>query len=278
LSLPQSLPLPLSLSLSTNHNINMSLTNLSLYPIDHIQPVQFVIVTDTQPDPLTWIIYQGHLSTRCPTSPTHASTKHVPISPTYHHKVCVSTMYQTINLYHTKNQLCTTTCTINKCNHAPTMYQTVHQPCTNTCTKPCINHAPQPIPYASTINNVYQVPILYHTMYQPCTLTMLYHTMYQQCISTIYHITQSCHTPYTIGYIKQVLSMVYLNQLNNQEMYLIHVFHIPSVFLINVSISMTTIHHVPMLQQYTKDLPQACTITSSTCNPQNMHINIHVTL
>jgi hypothetical protein len=105
---------------------------------------------------LTWIIYQGHLSTRCPTSPTHASTKHVPRSPTYHHKVCVSTMYQTINLYHTKYQLCTATYTTTS---ALTMHQhlhqIVHQSCTNTCSKPCIHHAPQ----------------LSQTVHQSCTNT-----------------------------------------------------------------------------------------------------------
>jgi hypothetical protein len=43
-------------------------------------------------------------------------------------------------------------------------------------------------------------------------------------------------------------------------------YHIPSVFLNNVSISMTTIHHVSMLQEFTKNEPQACTIASSPCN------------
>ena len=95
------------------------------------QPIQFVIVTNTQLDPLTWIIYQGHLSTRCPTSPTHASTKHVPRSPTYHHKTCVSTMYQimyeNINLYHTKHQPCTKTRIITIASMMKQLlYQTVH--------------------------------------------------------------------------------------------------------------------------------------------------------
>jgi hypothetical protein len=145
-------------NLSTCHYIQPVTSILSLYPTKSYQPVQLVTVTDTQPNPLTWIIYQGHLSTRCPTSPTHASTKHVPISPTYHHKICVSTKYQPIP------------CTM----HQPmyhNLYQ-VHQPCINTC---------------STINHVFQVPIMYHTMYQPCTPTMY-----------INHVSYHVHQPYTI--------------------------------------------------------------------------------
>jgi hypothetical protein len=75
-------------------------------------------------------------------------------SYTYHQlitgvtKIMCNTMYQTINLYDTKDQLCTTACTTtsasnmhqhlynNKCiNHAPTpIQQQVHQPCTKTYT------------------------------------------------------------------------------------------------------------------------------------------------
>jgi hypothetical protein len=187
------------------------------------------------------------------------------------------------------------TCTIPSINHVPQpVPQQVHQPCTNTCTKPCINHAPTPVPnHASTMHQHLYASTMHHNLYhmpQPSTMYIntipstnhvpyhvhqhvhqhLYHTMYQQCISTIYHITQSCHTPCTIGYIKQVPSMVYLNKVpNNQD-------HIPSICL-NHAPNMC-LKHVPMPQQYTKDLPQACTITSSTCNPQNMHINIPVTL
>jgi hypothetical protein len=154
---------------------------------------------DTQPDPLTWIIYQGHLSTVCPTSPTHASTKHVPISPTYHHNICVSTiyqrMYQTINLYPNKHQPCTTTCTTTS---ASTMHQhPYHVPQLSTMyinTIPSIN----PVPYhVSTmyIDNVHKHPC--HTMYInlytiPCINHVhqhMYHTMYQECISTICHFT-----------------------------------------------------------------------------------------
>jgi hypothetical protein len=85
--------------------------------------VQHVTITNTQPFPLTCIIYQKHVSTRFPTSPTHASTKHVPRSPTYHHKISVSSMYevmyQMINLYHTKHQTFTTTYTIPHINFVP---------------------------------------------------------------------------------------------------------------------------------------------------------------
>jgi len=51
LSLPHSLPLPLSHQPVTCHNIQL-VTD---------KHVQHVIVIDTQPDPITWIIYQGHL-------------------------------------------------------------------------------------------------------------------------------------------------------------------------------------------------------------------------
>jgi hypothetical protein len=86
----------------------------------------------------------------------------------------------------------------------------------------CINHVPnhvpnhQPVPYQSSIvyHNLYHNKCINHAPTPiPCTsVHHLYHTMYQQCISNIYHITQSCHTPYTIRYTKQVLSMVYLDQ------------------------------------------------------------------
>jgi hypothetical protein len=141
-------------------------------------------VNNTQPDPLTWIIYQGNLSSRFPTTPTHSSTKHVPISPTYHHKICVSTIYQsmiqTINLYHTKHQTCSTTyITTNASTVHQHLYQTMHQPCTNT------------LPYASTmyINNVHQ----HHTMYQSCNIACANH-VHQSCTSTPYHVSILHHT------------------------------------------------------------------------------------
>jgi hypothetical protein len=156
-------------------------------------------------------------------------------------------------------------------NHASTihqhLYKTMHKPCTITYTI-CLNHQP-------CTSTPYQVLVMYHTMYQTCTSTpykvlVMYHTMYQPCTSTLYHITQSFHTPCTIGYIKQVPSMVYLKKVpNNQD-------HIPSICLDHAP--NMCLNHVLMPQQYTKDLPQACTIKSSTCNPKNIHINIHVTL
>jgi hypothetical protein len=266
-----------------------STVNLSLYQPVTDQPIQPVTVTDTQPDPLTWIIYQGHLSTRCPTSPTHASTKHVPISPTYHHKICVSTMYQSMYQtvpyqpvpYQTSASTITHNLYHNKCiNHAPTpvpnhastmhqhLYQTMHQPCTITCTI-CLNHQP-------CTSTPYQVPIMYHTMYQPCMHQHMYINNVPYHVPTMYlnhipyhSIMSNHHTPCTIIYQESTIK-VYLKKVpNNQD-------HIPSICL-NHAPNMC-LKHVPMPQQYTKDLPQACTITSSTCNPQNMHINIHVTL
>jgi hypothetical protein len=68
--------------------------------------------------------------------------------------------------------------------------------CAIPCTKPvpCINHAYQH---------------LYHTMCQPSTSTM-YINMYH----LINGITISCHTPCTIRYDKQVIPMVYLNNVS----------------------------------------------------------------
>jgi hypothetical protein len=104
-------------------------------------------MTNLSLDPLTWIIYQGHLSTRCPPSPSHDSTKHVLKSPTYHRKICTCTIPCT-NLYHAS---------------------TIH---INTYTIPCANHENQ--------------KHMYHIMFQPCTSTMYiksYHDLYQnKCI------------------------------------------------------------------------------------------------
>jgi hypothetical protein len=126
------------------------------------QPIQHITITDTQPNPLTWIIYQGHISTRCPTSPTHASTKHVPRSPTYHHYICVQTC--------TKAYTKPSTSTIKGINHVLQLVsQQVHQPCRNTCSKPCINHALQLVPnHASTMHlNLCHMP-------QPSTMYSKY--------------------------------------------------------------------------------------------------------
>jgi hypothetical protein len=140
-------------------------SNCDLTTCHYNQPIEPVTIIDTQPDPVTWIMYEGHISTRYPTSPTHASTKHVPRSPTYYRKICVSTMYQimyqTINLYHTKHESCMKMCpTKNASTMHQHLYQTMHQPCTITYTKLCINHAPQPIPnHALTMHhNMYHMP------------------------------------------------------------------------------------------------------------------------
>jgi hypothetical protein len=99
----------------------------------------------------------------------------------------------------------------NKCiNHAPTfvpnrastmdhnLYEIVPRPCTITYTI-SLNHQPFTSITIPSTNHVHQ---------------HMYHTMYQQCISTITicHITQTCHTPCTIRYVKQVPSMMYLNK------------------------------------------------------------------
>jgi hypothetical protein len=87
-------------------------------------------MTNLSLDPLTWIIYQGHLSTRCPPSPTHASTNHVSKSPIYHHNICVCTIPCTMHI---------NTYTIPCANHAHQqhLYYTMFQPCTSTCTTIC---------------------------------------------------------------------------------------------------------------------------------------------
>jgi hypothetical protein len=165
-----------------------------------------------------------------------------------------STMYH--NLYH------------NKCiNHAPNLYHIS----TINHHQPCINHVP------------YHVPCLNH---QPCTSTpyTMYHTMYQhvhqQCTSTpvpyhvptmyLNHIPYHSIMPYTIYhriYQASTINGVPQPSTNITKRCISYMCcHIPSVILNNVSISMTTIHHVPMLQEYTKNKPQACTIASSPCN------------
>jgi hypothetical protein len=103
------------------------------------QIVQPVTITDIQSYPLTWITYQGHLSTRFPTSPTHASTKHVP-------------------------------------NHQP-ISQHMHQPCTNTCTTTCMCQSCT-ISCITHASNMYHVTYtIYHTMCQPCASIMYINTI-----------------------------------------------------------------------------------------------------
>jgi hypothetical protein len=77
--------------------------------------------------------------------------------------------------------------------------------------------------------------------YKKCTITS------PRCVSTCINITKKC-----TSYMCQICA-------SN---------HAPNMCL----------KHVPMPQQYTKDMPQACIITSPMYNPQNMHINIPVTL
>jgi hypothetical protein len=148
-------------------------------------------------------------------------------------------MYQNINLYYTNDQL-----------YTKTSVSMMHQHLYN---KKCINHPPTLVPCTSTINHVHQ---------------HMYHTVYQQCISTIYHIPYHSIMPYTIYH--NISSFKCLKKVpNNQD-------HIPSIFLSHAS--NMCLKHVSMTQQYTKELPQACNITPSTCNPQNININIHVNL
>jgi hypothetical protein len=167
-------------------------------------------------------------------------------------------MYQTINMYHTKHQLCTTTSASIVHQH---LYQIVHQPCTNTCTKPCINHAPQPLPYASTIKQVHEN----HTKYQSCTIPCinhvhkhLYHTMY---LNHVPYYSIIAYTIYHRIYQASIINGVPQPSTNITKRCISYTcFHIPSVFLNNVSISMKTIHHVSMLQEYAKNKPQAYSI------------------
>jgi len=159
--------------------------------------------------------------TRCTTSSTHASTKNVPRSQTYHNNICVSTMYQiiyqTINLYHTKHQLCTTTCTTTS---ASTMQQHMY-------------HVPQTLDkYINTIPSTNPVPyhvstryINHHTMYQyytiTCTIqcvnrvpTMHINRVHQPCTN---QIPRSPTISSTIYHIKKYLKHVIPNQIPNNE-------------------------------------------------------------
>jgi hypothetical protein len=109
-----------------------------------IQPVTVtttVIVSSTKQDPLS-IMHATHAKitksisqTICPTSPPHASTKHVPRSP---HTITRYVSQPSTNMYHAST--CTTTCTI-------TSASIMHQ----TCTIPSINHVPYHVPQPSTV-------------------------------------------------------------------------------------------------------------------------------
>jgi hypothetical protein len=105
-------------------------------------------------------------------------------------------------------------------------------------------HMPQPS--TMYINNV---PIMYlnhnHIPYHSIMSYAMYHRIYQE--STINGVPQP-----STNMTKRCISYL--------------CFHIPSVILNNVSISMTTIHHVPVLQEYTKNKPQAYSIISMYLN------------
>jgi hypothetical protein len=157
-------------------------------------------------------------------------------------------MYQTINLYHTKHQPCTTTCTTTSAstmhqhlyqlciNHAPTpvpnrastmhlnhLYPTVHQPY-QLYHIPCTNHVPYHVStmYINHHHVPYHVPTIpYHTMCQPCTSTMyIIHTMCQPCTS-IYHIMY--HIPYTM----KCVSTIYHITLNHAMYHKISLMYMP---------------------------------------------------
>jgi hypothetical protein len=148
---------------TTRITATFSVTSIVTSTCHCIQSFLHFTVNDTQPDLLTWIIYQGHLSTISPASPTHASTKHVPRSPTYHHNICVSTMYQI--MCHTKHQLCTTHCTtISASTMHQNLYKTMHQPCTISC----IKHVPHQVHQLCTIPST---STMYRIIHQPCTIS-----------------------------------------------------------------------------------------------------------
>jgi hypothetical protein len=148
------------------------------------------------------------------------------------------------------------TCTIPSINYLPQpVPQLVYQPCTNTCTM-YLNHQP-------CTSTPYQVPILYHIMYQPCTSTVYINTctipcinhVHQQCTSTpipyhvptmyLNHIPYHSTMPYTIYhriYQAGTINGVSQPSTNITKRCISYMcFHIPSVFLNNVSISMISL-------------------------------------
>jgi hypothetical protein len=107
---------------------------------------------------------------------THASTKHAPISPTYHHKICACTIPCTkpipcINHASTPQHV-PSTIYHNKCiKHAPKLY---HQPCTNHVHKPCTCTSTM---YINTIACINHIPS--HAIHD----VPINKYMNQQCIS-----------------------------------------------------------------------------------------------
>jgi hypothetical protein len=104
-------------------------------------------------------------------------------------------------------------------------------------------------------------------MYQPCTSTMYINTCTIPCTN---NVSQPYTMPYAMYhkiYQASTINGVPQPSTNITKRCIPYMcYHIPSVFLNNVSISMTTIHHVSMLQEYAKNKHQECTITSSPCN------------
>jgi hypothetical protein len=180
-------------------------------------------------------------------------------------------------------------------DHQHTITRYVSQPCTKPSTVPyqasivyhnlyhnkCINHAPTPVPnncinhaphhnlyhmpqpstmYINTIPSTNPVP--YHA-HQPCTSTPIpYHvpTMYLNHIP--YHSIMP-YTKYHRIYQASTINGVPKPSTNITKRCISYICcHTSSVILKNVSISMTTIHHVPMHQEYTKNKPQACNIVT----------------
>jgi hypothetical protein len=163
-------------------------------------------------------------------------------------------------------QPCTkpSTCTIPNINHLPQIVShQVHQPCTNTCTtttastmnqhlyqsvhQQCTRNVPNRVStmYINTLPSISHVPYnvptmcLKHIPYHSIMSYTMYHRIYQA--STINGVPQP-----STNITKRCISYT--------------CFHIPSEILNNVSISMATIHHVSMLQEYTKNKPQAYNI------------------
>jgi hypothetical protein len=142
-------------------------------------------------------------------------------------------MYQTINLYYTKDQPCTANCTTTS---ASNMHQHLYH-------NKCINHAPTPVPCTSTINHVHQ----HHAKYQSCTIPCINH-VHQQCTSTpvptmyLNHVPYHLIMPYTIYhriYQASIINGVTQPSTNiTKRCISCMCFHIPSVLLNNVSISM----------------------------------------
>lgn len=162
----------------------------------------------------------------------------------------------------------------------------MHQSCTKTCTIPCTkplsNHASTKTYVISCANTISCINyVSHHASISPRNSSYIYQKCISNNVPTIQAAPQTMclnHIPYHSWYVAiipytmyhKISSMNCLNKVpNNQD-------HIPSICLNHAP--NLCFKHVPMPQQYNKNLSQACTINSTTCNPQNIHINIHVTL